>query len=186
VRLNFHPYCCQAHSLCTFPLSHPLVLLVWSSGQACICMYIYQLLFAFRYYGVNDPVARKMMQRVDTLPKLSPPEDASITTLYIGGLTPVIGEDDIRDQFYSYGELQSVKKVRQKQMHLHWCVKSSPALHTWPVILNTFGASIYICAVARLATVLPVPIAQQAGVHLQHGVMTLPVSCRLSTSSVPL
>ena len=103
------------------------------------------------------------MQRVDTLPKLSPPEDASITTLYIGGLTPVIGEDDIRDQFYSYGELQSVKKVRQKQMHLHWCVKSSPALHTWPVILNTFAASIYICAVACLVNVLPVPIAQQAG-----------------------
>ncbi|KAA6419845.1 MAG: zinc finger CCCH domain-containing 40-like [Trebouxia sp. A1-2] len=68
-----------------------------------------------RYYGVNDPVARKMMQRVDTLPKLSPPEDASITTLYIGGLTPVIGEDDIRDQFYSYGELQSVKKIEHKQ-----------------------------------------------------------------------
>ena len=64
-----------------------------------------------RYYGVNDPVARKMLDRVDTLPKLAPPEDASITTLFIGGLTPVITEDDIRDQFYSYGELQSVKKV---------------------------------------------------------------------------
>lgn len=65
-----------------------------------------------RYYGVNDPVARKMLDRVDTLPKLVPPEDAAITTLYIGGLTPVISEDDIRDQFYGYGELQSVKKVQ--------------------------------------------------------------------------
>lgn len=64
-----------------------------------------------RYYGVNDPVARKMLNRVDTMPKLAPPEDALITTLYVGGLTPVITEDDIRDQFYSYGELQSVKKV---------------------------------------------------------------------------
>lgn len=45
------------------------------------------------------------------MPKLAPPEDASITTLYVGGLTPVITEDDIRDQFYSYGELQSVRKV---------------------------------------------------------------------------
>ena len=52
-----------------------------------------------------------MLDRVDTLPKLVPPEDAAITTLYIGGLTPVISEDDIRDQFYGYGELQSVKKV---------------------------------------------------------------------------
>lgn len=70
-----------------------------------------------RYYGVNDPVARKMLDRVDTLPKLVPPEDAAITTLYIGGLTPVITEDDIRDQFYSYGELQSVKKVRLLTVH---------------------------------------------------------------------
>lgn len=60
---------------------------------------------------MNDPVARKMLNRVDTMPKLAPPEDAGITTLYVGGLTPVITEDDIRDQFYSYGELQSVKKV---------------------------------------------------------------------------
>ncbi len=117
-----------------------------------MCMHIYQVLCTFRYYGVNDPVARKMMQRVDTLPKLSPPEDASITTLYIGGLTPVIGEDDIRDQFYSYGELQSVKKVCQKQIH-------------WRVIFDTFGASVYICAVACLVIVLPVPfpVTQQAG-----------------------
>ena len=128
-------------------------------------MHIYQVLCTFRYYGVNDPVARKMMQRVDTLPKLSPPEDASITTLYIGGLTPVIGEDDIRDQFYSYGELQSVKKVCQKQIHLHRCDILSGALHNWRVIFDTFGASVYICAVACLVIVLPVPfpVTQQAG-----------------------
>ncbi len=34
---------------------------------------------------------------------------------------------------------------------------------TSPQVLNTFGTSIYICAVACLVTVLPVPIAQQAG-----------------------
>ena len=66
-----------------------------------------------RYYGVNDPVARKMLNRVDTMPKLIPPEDASITTLYVGGLIFFQAEDGIRDQFYSYGELQSVKKVLQ-------------------------------------------------------------------------
>lgn len=74
-----------------------------------------------RYYGVNDPVARKMLNRVDAMPKLAPPEDAGITTLYVGGLTPVITEDDIRDQFYSYGELQSVKKVISSFPHLIGC-----------------------------------------------------------------
>ncbi len=110
-----------------------------------MCMHIYQLLCAFRYYGVNDPVARKMMQRVDTLPKLSPPEDASITTLYIGGLTPVIGEDDIRDQFYSYGELQSVKKVCQMRIHLHWCDTSSAALHKSTSPQHLWNINLYLC-----------------------------------------
>ncbi len=89
---------------------------VWCTVQSFADNLVY-----CRYYGVNDPVARKMMERVDTLPKLTPPEDASITTLYIGGLTPVITEDDIRDQFYSYGELQSVKKVHT-QMFLMSCI----------------------------------------------------------------
>ncbi len=34
-----------------------------------------------RYYGVNDPVAAKMMKRVAEMPKLEPPEDTSVTTL---------------------------------------------------------------------------------------------------------
>ncbi len=34
-----------------------------------------------RYYGVNDPVANKMMARVDAMPKLEPPEDREIKTL---------------------------------------------------------------------------------------------------------
>lgn len=37
-----------------------------------------------RYFGVNDPVAKKMMGRVHNLPQLQPPEDTSITTLFVG------------------------------------------------------------------------------------------------------
>jgi len=37
-----------------------------------------------RYYGTNDPVADKLMRRAATLPRLDPPEDKSVTTLYIG------------------------------------------------------------------------------------------------------
>jgi pre-mRNA-splicing factor RBM22/SLT11 len=34
-----------------------------------------------RYYGINDPVANKMMRGLGDMPKLEPPEDQAITTL---------------------------------------------------------------------------------------------------------
>jgi pre-mRNA-splicing factor RBM22/SLT11 len=34
-----------------------------------------------RYYGINDPVANKMLRKLGEAPKLEPPEDQSITTL---------------------------------------------------------------------------------------------------------
>jgi pre-mRNA-splicing factor RBM22/SLT11 len=67
-----------------------------------------------RYYGVNDPVANKMMARASQQPKLTPPEDVTICTLFIGGVTPDITEDDLRDAFYPHGELKSVKKVASR------------------------------------------------------------------------
>ncbi|KAG2435021.1 hypothetical protein HYH02_012018 [Chlamydomonas schloesseri] len=67
-----------------------------------------------RYYGTNDPVAAKMLKRVDELNKLTPPEDTSITTLYVGGLDASTTEDDVRDAFYSFGELASVRKMDVK------------------------------------------------------------------------
>mmetsp|Transcript_29226 Transcript_29226/g.64686 ORF Transcript_29226/g.64686 Transcript_29226/m.64686 type:complete len:459 (-) Transcript_29226:408-1784(-) len=67
-----------------------------------------------RYYGINDPVANKMLKRVAEMPKLEPPEDTSITTLYIGGVTPNVSEDDLRDEFYAFGEIASLRKVENK------------------------------------------------------------------------
>ena len=46
-----------------------------------------------RYFGVNDPVAKKMMGRVHDMPQLKPPEDPTITTLFVGtSLLPVRDE----------------------------------------------------------------------------------------------
>ena len=44
-----------------------------------------------RYYGVNDPVAEKLMNRASAMPTLDPPEDTQITTLYVGGLEEPAG-----------------------------------------------------------------------------------------------
>lgn len=38
----------------------------------------------------------------------------TITSLYVGGVTPEITEDDLRDTFYTYGELAGVRKVASR------------------------------------------------------------------------
>lgn len=48
-----------------------------------------------RFYGTNDPVASKLLNRMATLPKLVAPEDKSMTTLYIGGVTDVVNETNL-------------------------------------------------------------------------------------------
>lgn len=40
-----------------------------------------------RYYGVNDPVAEKLLARAAKLNTLTPPEDRTICTLFVGGVT---------------------------------------------------------------------------------------------------
>ncbi len=67
-----------------------------------------------RYYGNDDPVASKLLSKYQAMPKLTPPEDRTITTLYIGGVSEDITEKDLRDHFYQFGELRSVS-VHYKQ-----------------------------------------------------------------------
>ncbi|KAI7757374.1 hypothetical protein M8C21_001392, partial [Ambrosia artemisiifolia] len=67
-----------------------------------------------RYYGVNDPVALKLLNKAGEMPSLEPPEDESIRTLYVGGLDARVSEQDLRDNFYAHGEIESVKMVLQR------------------------------------------------------------------------
>ncbi|XP_037509939.1 LOW QUALITY PROTEIN: pre-mRNA-splicing factor RBM22-like [Rhipicephalus sanguineus] len=68
-----------------------------------------------RYYGVNDPVADKLLRRAAAMPKLEPPEDISITTLYVGNLGDRLTEKDLRDHFYQYGEIRGVTMLARQQ-----------------------------------------------------------------------
>jgi pre-mRNA-splicing factor RBM22/SLT11 len=68
-----------------------------------------------RYYGTNDPVADKLLRRASAMPVLTPPEDKSITTLYIGNLGEFIGESDLRDYFYQFGEIRNITIVPKQQ-----------------------------------------------------------------------
>ena len=72
-----------------------------------------------RYYGINDPVAEKILKRAQAMPHLEPPEDRMITTLYVGGLDESAAENDIRNAFYSYGEMRNVTIVPKQGNHLY-------------------------------------------------------------------
>lgn len=64
-----------------------------------------------RYYGTSDPVADKLLRRVSEMPRPVPPEDRTITTVYVGMVGEKVSEKDLRDHFYQFGELRSVTVV---------------------------------------------------------------------------
>lgn len=68
-----------------------------------------------RYYGKNDPVADKILKRAAQLPTLDPPEDKTITTLYVGNISEYLTEKDIRDNYYQYGEIRNITMVPRQQ-----------------------------------------------------------------------
>ncbi|XP_061092315.1 pre-mRNA-splicing factor RBM22-like isoform X1 [Conger conger] len=68
-----------------------------------------------RYYGINDPVADKLLKRASTMPRLDPPEDRAITTLYVGGLGDSMTDADLRSHFYQFGEIRSTTVVPRQQ-----------------------------------------------------------------------
>ena len=63
---------------------------------------------------MNDPVASMLLRKAGEMPSLEPPEDMTIRTLYVGGLDERISEDDLKDFFYAYGEIESIKLVSQR------------------------------------------------------------------------
>ncbi|CAH8282282.1 unnamed protein product [Eruca vesicaria subsp. sativa] len=67
-----------------------------------------------RYYGVNDPVALKLLGKAGEMSTLETPDDQSIKTLYVGGLNSRVLEQDLRDQFYAYGEIESIRILAEK------------------------------------------------------------------------
>ncbi|XP_022150908.1 zinc finger CCCH domain-containing protein 49 [Momordica charantia] len=65
-------------------------------------------------FRVNDPVALKLLNKAGEMPSLEPPEDESIRTLYVGGLDARVAEQDLRDNFYAHGGIESIRMVLQR------------------------------------------------------------------------
>jgi len=68
-----------------------------------------------RYYGQNDPVAKKLMRRAEsTQPNQDITEDKTITTLWVGGLDFKILEADLRMKFAAHGAISSITLLEEK------------------------------------------------------------------------
>ena len=75
-----------------------------------------------RYHGTEeDTLAQKYLDRAQSMAELTPPDDESITSLWIGGLPPDapgmahIGKDDLQDMFYAYGEISEIKMMQERR-----------------------------------------------------------------------
>lgn len=55
-----------------------------------------------------------MLKKISEIPRPVPPEDKTLTTLYIGNIGEKINEKDLRDYFYQFGEIQSISIVRKQ------------------------------------------------------------------------
>lgn len=66
-----------------------------------------------RYYGTNDPVAKKMLNRTERgrLPKA--PEDKTITSIYLQGVESGISDTDLRNHFLQFGEVRTIAMLRK-------------------------------------------------------------------------
>merc|ERR1712110_191933 len=70
-----------------------------------------------RYFGTNDPVADKLWDRVNKMPdNLKPPNDKTITTLFIKGVTSNVGDSDLNAYFYQYGPISNISIVDKKNI----------------------------------------------------------------------
>ncbi|KAI9321498.1 hypothetical protein BX666DRAFT_1850720 [Dichotomocladium elegans] len=69
-----------------------------------------------RYYGQNDPVAIKMMSKMRHMTSgLTPPEDKTVTSLFVTGVEETITDMDLREYFSQYGQLKSVVVVHKSK-----------------------------------------------------------------------
>jgi len=69
-----------------------------------------------RYYGVNDPVAAKILNRTDKKASIKPPEDTTLTSILLQNVEPDIEEQDIRGVFYTYGDIKSIVVVKKAKL----------------------------------------------------------------------
>lgn len=67
-----------------------------------------------RFNGVNDPLARKIIDKIEDFKVPKPPEDPTITTLFIGGIDKETTKESIEQKFEPFGPLQATRLIPSK------------------------------------------------------------------------
>ena len=62
-----------------------------------------------RYSGLNDPIAKKILDKFDQPKVPESPQDTSITTLFLGGVTPDINQQMVLSLLGGYGKITRIK-----------------------------------------------------------------------------
>jgi pre-mRNA-splicing factor RBM22/SLT11 len=69
-----------------------------------------------RFNGVDDPVAKKMLDRAAERAKIREPADDTVSNVFVGGVDPAkISDGDLRDVFYHFGEIRAIQIVPAKR-----------------------------------------------------------------------
>ena len=69
-----------------------------------------------RYHGTEgDKLAEKYLERASKIAELTPPDDEGICSLWVGGITPHITQQDLHDAFYPYGEVAEIKLLPERR-----------------------------------------------------------------------
>jgi len=64
-----------------------------------------------RFHGINDPIAKKILDKVKETNIPKEPEDPNITTLFLGNLDSTATEAEIKKQLEVYGKIKAIKMV---------------------------------------------------------------------------
>lgn len=67
-----------------------------------------------RFHGINDPVAKKILDRVKEAHLPTPPSDLNITTLFLGGIDQSMSEPQLQVLLSPFGKLKSLKLIMRQ------------------------------------------------------------------------
>jgi hypothetical protein len=68
-----------------------------------------------RFNGINDPIAKKIMDKIEEKTSVpDSPEDKSITTLFMGGISEDMTNDMVSDQMTKFGKIERMKLLARQ------------------------------------------------------------------------
>eukprot|EP00921_Rhytidocystis_pertsovi_P015715 GHVQ01024953.1.p1 GENE.GHVQ01024953.1~~GHVQ01024953.1.p1 ORF type:complete len:375 (+),score=35.57 GHVQ01024953.1:217-1341(+) len=114
-----------------------------------------------RYIGTDDPVADKIVRRAEQSTQMRPPDDKSVTTLFVGNISnPDVTDTDIRAHFYTFGEIRSIKMTpRQKCAFVTFTTRKAAeeAMESMHGRLNIKGCDVRLLWGKQASGIMPAP-----------------------------